>query len=211
MYKDLTIESFVNEVNANTAAPGGGSVSALTQSLGMSLIGMYQHLTMSKKKYSEMEESTKEQFENVFKLIEENIHQMLAFIDKDTEAFSDLMLCFKMPKETEEEKKERSKEIQLKTIDIIEVPLAVSKMGLEVLEAIETIIDHGNKNAITDAGCGVLMIYAGIEGALLNVLVNLGSLKDVAQKEKYETEMNRILEGAKKSRDLSLQKVYNYL
>jgi formiminotetrahydrofolate cyclodeaminase len=211
MYKDLTIESFISEVNSNSPAPGGGSVSALSQALGMSLFRMYQHLTISKKKYVEMDTELKDTFESVFEMIEGNLNELLIYIDKDTEAFNELMKCFKMPKETDEEKLARSTEIQNKTIDIIEVPLKVASIGYEVLKGIETVIDHGNKNAITDAGCGVLMIYAGIEGALLNVLVNLGSLKDLDKKAKYETEMNRILEGAKKSRDLNLQKVYNYL
>ena len=187
MYKEQTLEAFIQEVNSNKPAPGGGSVSALSISLGIALIRMYQHLSIGKKKYQQLSDETRLLFDDVFSRLEETLTEMLVLIDRDTEAFNDLMMCFKMPKATTGEQQLRKERIQEETVHVIDIPLKVSRLGLDVLRDVTQIASFGNHNAITDLGCGALLIHAGIEGALLNVKVKLASLSDLNLKASFET------------------------
>lgn len=190
---NLTVNDFITEVNSSSPAPGGGSVSALASSLGVGLLRMVGHLTINKKKFKRLDESIQADFLKTFDSLEEVIEQLKVLIDKDTDAFNEIMKAFKLPKETDTEKELRKQAIEKATIFAIEIPLEVSKISLEVLTKIDLIIEYGNKNALSDIGVSILNIASGIEGALLNVKINIPGLSCDEMKNSYTDQALDIL------------------
>ena len=99
---DMSVADFTNEVDSNSPAPGGGSVSALASDIGVSLARMMAHLSFEKKKFEQLNEKTKEEFKARFDKLGEIRKELSTLVDKDTESFNEFMKAVKMPKETEE-------------------------------------------------------------------------------------------------------------
>jgi glutamate formiminotransferase / formiminotetrahydrofolate cyclodeaminase len=178
-----TITHFLSELASSSPAPGGGSVAALSGALGAALSSMVCNLTLGKDKYVDVEADIKE----VLCTSEKLRKDLTDLIDEDTNAFNDVMKAFKMPKETEDQKKRRSKAIQDGYKKAALVPMRTAKLCAEVFDVALVVAKKGNTNSITDAGVSALMTYAGVQAAILNVRINLGSIKDedfVTQKRK---------------------------
>ena len=170
---DMTVTDFASEVDSNSPAPGGGSVSALASDIGVGLARMMAHLSFGKKKFEALDDKTKEEFKVRFDKLGEIRTELSTLVDKDTESFNEFMKALKLPKETDEEKVARAKAMEEATIFSIEVPYKTAKLSLEALKLLDFLVANGNQNAITDIGVGTLMIATGMEGAILNVKVNL--------------------------------------
>ncbi len=208
MLVNLKVNEFINEVDSKSPAPGGGSVSALASSLGASLVRMMQHLSFGKKKYEANDEDVKAEFSKRFEALGAVKDRLVQLVDEDTEAFNQVMKAFKMPKETDEEKKVRKAAIAEATMGAIEVPHEIARLSLEALELMYALIPAGNKNAITDLGVGALLLQAGLEGAVLNVKINLGG---VEAGEEIAHEVDKMVEQGRNLRDKILEKVNEYL
>jgi formiminotetrahydrofolate cyclodeaminase len=100
------------------------------------------------------------------------------YVDQDTEAFNRVMDAYRLPKTTTEEKLNRSQAIQKAMQAAALLPLAVAGACLDVLELSCQALASGNANAASDAAVSGLMAHAGLHGALYNVRINLGSIKD---------------------------------
>ncbi|SHH00418.1 Formiminotetrahydrofolate cyclodeaminase [Tepidibacter thalassicus DSM 15285] len=207
----MKIVDFSNEVDSSSPAPGGGSVSALVSNIGISLGRMMGNLSFGKKKYESLDENIKEEFKNRFEKLGYIRNTLLELVDKDTESFSEVMKAFKLPRETDEEKKIRKEEIKKATIKSIDVPFETAKLSLEGLKLMEYFVDYGNQNAITDLGVGNLLLYSGLEGAVLNVKVNLCGLDDKDFVENKNRECEEILNEGKEIKDRVLRKIYEKL
>lgn len=181
-----TITHFLSELASSSPAPGGGSVAALSGALGAALSSMVCNLTLGKEKYVDVEADIKE----VFCTSEKLRKDLTDLIDEDTKAFNDVMKAFKMPKETEDQKKRRSKAIQEGYKKSALVPMRTAKLCAEVFDVALVVAKKGNTNSITDAGVSALMAYAGVQAAILNVRINLGSIKD----EDFVTQQRKELE-----------------
>lgn len=191
---EMTIEDFSREVDSNSPAPGGGSVSALASNIGVSLARMMANLSFGKKKYEALDEDIRIDFTNKFNKLGDIREELMILVDRDTESFEEFMKAIKMPKETEEEKEARKTAIQCATLFSIEVPFKTAEISLEALELLENIVRYGNQNAITDIGVGTLLIHSGIEGAILNVKVNILGIDDEALVNNYTLKCKEILE-----------------
>ncbi len=121
------------------------------------------------------------------------------------------MSAFRMPKETDVEKRLRKQAILEGTIEAIKVPYRVVEISLIALKEIEFILKYGNINAVSDIGVGALMLASGIEGSLLNVVINLPGLVDKEMIDFYNDNTERILKESKSLKDNVLQKVRNKL
>lgn len=188
---DMRVSEFVKEVASSSPAPGGGSASALSCAFGAALSCMVSNLTVGKKKYKDVDDEMRE----IKKIFEEKMEFFLDAIDKDTEAFNNLSECFSLPKNTEEERKIRKIKIQESLKNAAEVPLKVAEEGVLLMEKVKDIAEKGNKNAISDAGVSALMMYSGVQGALLNVKINAISIKD----EQYREELLKTCEVIEKN------------
>lgn len=150
-----------------------------------------------------MEASSKE-MESLF-------DELAVIVDEDSKAFDEVMKAFKMPKETDEDKKVRSKAIQEGYKVALQVPLTCAQKCLKTLELQEVFARYGNVNAITDIGVGVLLAYSGLEGALLNVSINLGSIKDEDYRKEISDRVATILQEGKDLKETHLKIVYERL
>jgi len=204
---DLTVKDFLDELASSSPAPGGGSVSAFAGANGCSLMLMVGSLTIGKKKFKALDENVQSTYHEKLKIFERNKTEFLKFVDLDTDAFNTLMSAFKLPKETEEDIAIRTKEIDMATLGCIKVPLMVSALGLESLRAVEDLIEYSNKNTISDQGVSILMLYSAIEGAAMNVLINLPGLTDEKLKKEFTQTINDILLEAEQLKDKLLEEI----
>lgn len=184
---ELDLVAFSKKVDSNEPAPGGGSVAAYASNLGVALARMMGHLTVNKKAYLELTDAQRNEFEKTFNALEAKYNLLMDLVDEDTQSFNKVMDAFKMPKETDEEKALRSQAIQDGTLIAIECPLKAAKTAYEALEMIPALIEHGNKNAISDLASGLYLLQAGMNCSILNVKINVSGLKD---KEKGQSFLN---------------------
>jgi methenyltetrahydrofolate cyclohydrolase len=190
---ELKTIDFLNEVDSKSPAPGGGSVAALLSSLGISLIRMVGHLTIEKKKFKQLPDDIQTLF---FRKTNELLNlkdELIQLIDADTEAFNRIMEAYNMPKATEADLSERLKAIEQATIEAITVPQTVANLSLRAIEDLDIIMTYGNPMTISDIGVGVLSLCAGIEGACLNMLINLSGLSLEKDIKMYKHEVTLIL------------------
>lgn len=183
MLTTKTVNDFLNEVAADSPAPGGGSVSALAGSLGAALTSMVCRLTIGKKKYVDVQA----EMEDILKKSENLRAQLTSVIDEDTEAFNKVMNAFGFPKETDEQKSVRNEAIQNARKGATLVPLRLMDLCGEGIGLARTVAEKGNKNSLSDAGVSILLLQAAAQGAALNVRINLPGLEDKAfHDEAYE-------------------------
>ncbi len=188
--KDL--RDFTNELSTDSPAPGGGSVSALAGALGSALTCMVANLTVGKKEYQAAWDEMKDVAVQAQRLKDE----LLRAVDRDTEAFNKVMQAFSLPKKTEEQIAEREKAIEEATKGACLVPLDVIKNSLEILKLAMIVAERGNENAASDAGVASLMAQAAVEGAGLNVKINLPGIQDLAFVETMKTDVKNLIDEA---------------
>ncbi len=169
----LSAKGFVDEVSSESPAPGGGSVAALAGSLAAALSAMVANLTVGKKGY----ESVWGTMSDMAVRAQSVKEQLARAVDEDTNAFNAVMEAGKLPKNTPEEKKIREATIQEGYKAAANVPLETARACLEALKLSAEAV-KGNKNSASDAGVAALMARAGVHGAALNVLINLGTITD---------------------------------
>lgn len=208
---DLKVSEFINEVDSSSPAPGGGSVAALASSLGVSLSRMVSHLTIGRKKYMELDEKTRNEYEKNFNQLEQYNNKLIPLIDKDTEAFNKIMAAFKLPKETDEDKNKRKEAIEKATLEAIEIPYQVAVNTFNALLTLEKMLPYGNKNATSDIGVGALLLYTGLEGAILNVKINLSGLSNEETITKYADESKELLENGNRIKDFIVKSVHEQI
>lgn len=211
MLKNLTVEEFINATGSGAPTPGGGSVSALAGSLGAALNVMVYELTQGKKVYKEFEPELRSKIDAAAEKLKEISQQLVVEMENDTTAFDSVMEAFRMPRQSDEEKQARLEAIQEGYKKAIEVPLRIANLSLESLFLMEVLSLHGNVNAITDVGVGCLLAYVGVEGALLNVRINLNSMNKGQYTEEVEEKISEILNIAKDTRSIIMRNVYNIL
>ncbi len=189
MLIDKKVGNFLDELASNSPTPGGGSVAALAGALGAALISMVGNLTMGKKKYENIEEDIKKIISSSEKLR----YELSQLIEEDVKVFNNFMATYKMPKETETEKKIRSEKIQESLIEAAKVPLKVAYKCVDILTLSQEVAEKGNINVVSDAGVAALMADAALESAILNVKINLRMIKDEKIKEEFSSSIKELL------------------
>lgn len=188
MLVNLTIKEFLAKTAANEPVPGGGSVAALNAALAAALTEMVANLTIGKKKYEEKEELMKDIASITYNYQKGFVND----IDADSDAYNKVFEAFKLPKDTEEQKAERSREIQDATKYAAEIPMEVARKAYAMMDFISRVAEEGNQNAITDACVAMMTARTAVLGAILNVKINLSSIKDEAYVNLLTAETERI-------------------
>ena len=186
--KQLTLDAFLAQTASAAPAPGGGSIAALNAASSAALIAMVAHLTLGKEKYRDVQSL----MERTAAQAEALRVQFLDLIDEDSEAFPQIIGAYKLPKGTEEEKAVRSAAIQAATKTAALVPYRIGELACELFDLAETVIDKGNKGAVTDGAIAVINALAAIRTAFLNVKINLGSIKEQAFVEEMQKKLAAI-------------------
>lgn len=203
MLINLSVKEFLSQTAGNDPVPGGGSISALNAAISAALAEMVANLTIGKKKYEDKEEMMMKIAASANNYRALFIHD----IDADSDAYDKVFAAFKLPKETDEEKAERSKQIQATTKIAAEVPMDVARKAFAIMEVIEEVAEHGNQNAITDACVSMMAARTAVLGAILNVKINLSALKDEEYTARMREECGQLEKAAVAKEQALLEKV----
>jgi glutamate formiminotransferase/formiminotetrahydrofolate cyclodeaminase len=180
--------SFIEELAAPTATPGGGSAGAYAGAMGAGLVAMAAGLTIGKKKYAAVEA----QMQAIRVMAESLRKELTQAVDDDSSAFEAVMGAFKLPKETEEERTKRNAAIHVATFNAARVPLRVAKDAVKVMELALKCAKEANLNAISDSMTAFAMSRAALTAASYNVKVNLNTLSDKSVGEKMLQELKEV-------------------
>ena len=178
---EMTVTQFADVLASDAPAPGGGSTAALAGALGAALTAMVCRLTEGRKKYEEYQDYILEVKEKATALQAKFIDVM----DRDTEAFMVISNAYGMPKATDEEKAVRSAAIQAGLVKSTETPMEMMELSAETIALTESLLGKFNTASASDLGVGALTLRTAVQGAWLNVLINIGSLKDKELAESY--------------------------
>ena len=171
---DKPVTSFLDDLASNLPAPGGGSVASLAGALGAALVSMVCNLTLGKKGYEEVQGD----IHNLLAQSEALRHEMANLLEADVAAYTAYSQAAKLPRDTEEEKAARNAAMQAALKNATMVPMRIAEVAVQIMDLCMPAAVKGNKWAVSDAGVAVLMAEAALRGAALNVLINLGTIKD---------------------------------
>jgi len=190
---NMKVNDFVDEVSRGTPAPGGGSIAALAGAIGSALASMVVNLSVGKGEYDSSYGKLCELAENAQSIKDE----LIRAVDADTEAFNEVIAGIRMAKDTPEQIELRSKTIRAGYKAAAEVPLRTAQLCRQVLDLCQAAADIGNQAVMSDAGVGALMAYAGVQGAIYNVRINLPHTKDEAFISKMKETLGDLLSESK--------------
>ncbi|MCR5825310.1 MAG: cyclodeaminase/cyclohydrolase family protein [Oscillospiraceae bacterium] len=205
---DMTVTQFVDTVASDAPAPGGGSVAALEGSIGAALTAMVGNLTQGRKKYADYAEyaAVVEGKGNELKA------RLLDVMDRDTEAFNVVSAAFGMPKATDAEKAARSAAIQEGLKGCTRTPMEMMELCADGIALAASLLERGfNDTSASDLGVAFLSLKSGLQGAWLNVLINIGSLKDRAFAEECRKQGEVLLQRALPLADAGFAKVVSMI
>jgi glutamate formiminotransferase/formiminotetrahydrofolate cyclodeaminase len=195
----MNLREFCNETLSDSPAPGGGSVAALMGALGASLGGMVANLSAGKRGWDDKLQYFSDWAVKAQKLKDE----LLMLVDEDTNAFNKVMDAFGLPKGSDEEKKTRAAAIESATKYAAQIPLKVMETAAKSYELLAEMAEKGNPASASDVGVGAGATRACIDGAALNVRINLGQLKD----EKFKSELSRKVEKLRADSESNFKKI----
>jgi formiminotetrahydrofolate cyclodeaminase len=200
---DKPVTDFLDDLASNLPAPGGGSVAALSGALGAALVSMVCNLTFGKKGY----EGVQPDIEALCARSEALRHEMLNLLEADVAAYTAYSQTAKMPKDTDEQKALRATAMQDALKNATMPPMHIAEAAVKIMDLCMPGAEKGNRWAVSDAGVAVLMAEAALRAAALNVLINLGTIKDqdfVAEKRAH---LDELLAGKGAMRD----EIYDYV
>lgn len=184
--KDLSLNTFTEQLASNAPVPGGGGASALAGAVGVALGNMVGSLTVGKKKYADVEAEiiTLNEKAEVLR------HELMLLIEKDAEVFEPLSRAYGIPKD------DPSRDEVMGTVlkAAAEVPLTIMKKCCEAIEIMQVYARKGSVLAVSDAGCGAAICRAALESAALNVYINTKSMKDRELAESMNAEVDAMLD-----------------
>ena len=170
MLTELSVEQFVSRTASSQPVPGGGSVSALAAALAAALARMVAGLTCGRPKYATVEE----QMEALKARAGDLLTSLVTDVDRDSRAYGQVMDAFKLPKDSQD----RGPAIQEALKQAARVPMDVARKALEVMQLAGQALEKGNPNARTDAAVGLMMARTAALGAIMNVRINLESIRE---------------------------------
>lgn len=184
----MSVKGFARETASESAAPGGGSVSAYMGALAAALGTMVANLSAHKRGWDDRWK----EFSDWAERGQDVMERLLRLVDEDTEAFAKIMDVFSMPKGTEEEKAARAEAMEKATLYASRVPLKTMQTAMEAMPVALAMARIGNPASASDAGVSAIAALAAVRGAHLNVRINAAGLKDRALASELTDEAARI-------------------
>lgn len=203
MLVNMSVEKFLEETASNSPVPGGGSIAALCAAFSAALTQMVANLTNGKKGYEEVQE----EIELVSNKADKMKNIFMEYIDKDSQAFTEVMNAFKLSKDTNEKIQFRINTIQEATKNAALIPLSVARQTFEMMDIVKFVVQNGNKNAVTDAAVATMLARTAVLSALYNVKINLSSIKDQEFVENVTKEVSKLEKDVKSKEDEILSKI----
>jgi methenyltetrahydrofolate cyclohydrolase len=204
---DKSCAHFIEVLASKAPVPGGGGAAAMGGAIGMALSNMVGNLTVGKKKYAAVEEE-------VIALLKEGsiiIEALKELVDRDAEVFEPLSRAYGLPRETPEQIAHKEKVMEECSIEACSVPLEIMRKSYAGIKIHERMGQIGSRLAISDVGCGVVFLKAALLSGQLNVMINLGAIKNEKYLEETRTEMTRLVEDGCSIADQTLAAVVEKL
>ena len=192
IYRDEPLQIYLDDAASGKPAPGGGSVSACAGALGAGLVSMVCNLTIGKEKFAGVEAALKDVVVRS-EALRARLEQLL---QDDTTAYNSVLVGYRLPKDTVEQQAARATHIQAALKVAANVPLEIARVALDVCRLAKTAAELGNPAAVTDAAIGAILGEGAAQGAALNVLINLGSIKDETYVAACRAELDGLLAEA---------------
>jgi len=169
---DLSLRDFESALASGEPTPGGGTAAAVALGQAAALTSMVASLTLGSERWADGHDSARRALEEA----ERVRRDALDLGEEDAVAFDAVMDAFRLPKVTDEEKAARRGAIRAATLHAAEVPMRTAERALVLLDHVHAMVNHGNPNAISDAGMASLLASAAAKGAVFNVQINLDAL-----------------------------------
>jgi len=204
MLSRMTLEQFAEALAAATPTPGGGSASAQAGAMAASLIQMMCDLTIGRERYRAHDEEVR-----AIRARAEGLRRnLLALVDRDAQAYDEVIRALRLPKETDAQKQSRAEALERANLFAIEAPLAIADACAVLMGLASELAAKGNVNAVSDVGVAALLAYAGLRGAVLNVRVNLKGVGDEDRASKLRDRVRRLEVDSEKLREEALTAIY---
>lgn len=200
-FKDYKIEEFIEDLSSSSPSPGGGSVAGLVSALAGSLNSMVYSLTLNKKSFEALDIDTKKTVLDFCEASRKFTKKSIMLMEADRKYFNELMDCYKLKKDTDEEKEKRNKAIVEGTLRAMKAPLELAREGYKFYDNIDIAVKYGNKMLLSDAGCAAILLHAAIETSIINVKVNLNSLREKSFSKGIEEEIASIESNSLKRKE----------
>lgn len=192
-YFNQPIKKHLDDLAAKLPAPGGGSASALVGAEGAALLAMVLNFTIDKRGYEGFQNEARE----LLKKTEEIRENFSALIDEDVRAYAELNKVFKMPRDTEEQKKKKAQAMEEGLKKAEAVPEEICRLSCEAAKLSPRILEKGNKNLLSDVEVGMALLAAAFRGGRINCEINLKFVKDTEfcrkKREKLDTWQGELL------------------
>lgn len=190
-FQKESLKDFLDATASSAPTPGGGGVSAYAAALGTALSDMVGSLTVGKKKYADVEEEIL-QLKEKAKALEE---ELLSLASEDAKAFEPLAAAYRLPKETEEERRHKDQVMEECLLAAAEVPLRIMEKCCSAIELAEEFAKKGSRLALSDAGVSASLLGGALKGASLNVFINTAAMKNREVAEKLNNRANTMLDA----------------
>jgi formiminotetrahydrofolate cyclodeaminase len=185
---DLSVTDYLARTASGDPVPGGGSAAALNAALAAGLIEMVARLTVGRKSFEAVDAEMRAVADRAAALR----RKLTGDIDRDSEAYTQVLGAFGLPKATPEEKAVRARAIQDAFRQAARVPLGVARDALQAMALGRQVIARGNPNAASDGAAGVLAARMAMRTAVYNVKINLGSITDEGFTAELRAEADRL-------------------
>ncbi|MHB8841912.1 MAG: cyclodeaminase/cyclohydrolase family protein [Candidatus Aquicultor sp.] len=204
---DKSCKDFLDVLSSKEAVPGGGGAAAAGGAIGMALSNMVGNLTVGKKKYAEVEDEVKDLLDKGYEVMAE----LETLVDRDAEVFEPLAKAYGMPKDTPEQQQAKADALEKYSKEACSVPMEIMRKSYEGIQIHNRMGQIGSMLAISDVGCGVVFLKSSLISGMLNVAINLNTIKDQDFVSSTRNEMNQLLSDGSKLADETLQLVLDKL
>jgi formiminotetrahydrofolate cyclodeaminase len=185
---DLSLTDYLARTASGDPLPGGGSSAALNAALAAALTEMVARLTIGRKNFEAVDSEMRAVADQAAALRQ----KLTRDIDRDSDAYTQVLKAYRLPKSTAPEKAARALAIQDAFRQAALVPLGVARDALQAMTLGRQVIARGNPNAASDGAAGVLAARAAVRTAVYNVKINLGSIQDEAFTAGLRAEADRL-------------------
>ena len=173
---DMVLVDLLDAFSAAEPVPGGGSASALSGAIGVSLLVMVASMEKTRTGVPEESADLSEASARLRPLRD----NLVTLIDRDSEAYAAVVNAYKLPKADDAEKATRRAAVQSALRNATEVPLETMRECQQALRGAVTVARTGSRNAASDVGAAIELLWAGLRGAACNVDINVAELSDSA-------------------------------
>jgi methenyltetrahydrofolate cyclohydrolase len=190
-----TIDVWLDQLASSAPAPGGGAAAAMSAAMGAALVEMVCNLTIGKPRFAAYEAT----MTDVLGRATELRKQALQLADDDARAFAAVASAYRLPKDTDEARHERSAAIQSALVEAADVPLRTAVLAADVIGLAERILEGANPNVVSDVAVAASSARAALEGAEINVTMNLASMSDTGQRERFSARLTDASRAAERA------------